>query len=806
MPVTTKPVDVATLVAEPARSLRINARQQATPLQEMEIWEGIDNVSLLDEDPALAAEPLIVRAALATRRLLLTMPASFEADELIVGTFRAKRTSQPRLPDYITAEEKARYGIARDYGWYGHNAADYATLLRVGLSGLREKARAGLARCSASDDPEAARKVAFYRSVIIALGAVRDSAARYAALADELAAGEADPGRAAELRAIAAVCRNVPENPASSFQEGLQSFIFYHMAIHAVHFDGALGRIDQCFYPLLQADLDRGALTLQQAQELVDCFVLKINDCARGARRGPSVTRGYFHNVVLAGHKRDGRDATNEVTYMILDSLRRLVTNFPTVSVRLHRGSEERLIRACCEVMRSSAGAPALYNDEIFMPALVGAGIPIEDARDFANDGCWETTVCGKTQFTYMTFSAAKSVEWVLTRGQGLPIDWKRALGWKSEETYAPVPPSELEVRWPENLDVPGPDFYPMATDGIRSIGQRTYGEPFDSGDPCAFSTFEEFMGAVEAQLDFQVTRCMADYIERYTTPAAIEFGSRGPTPLASALIGNCLEKGRQYGEGGEQYTVAGVDVCALANAADSLCAIKKLIYEERVLTMEQLIAMLRNNFQGAEDVRSMFITRAPKYGNGDPVADGMAGRLIAFIADRLEKHTPEFTLPQRYHLTWGMLAGTFEWANAHGASLGASPDGRRASEPSSSNLGPSLGMAMKGPTAMLRSYASLPLDRLRSGAPLDLTMDGTTLAGEAGLARLVGFVRSFVELGGNIMTVTLIDGATLRRAQKEPDKYRHLRVRLGGSQAYFVGLAPSMQDYYIARVERGLR
>jgi formate C-acetyltransferase len=151
------------------------------------------------------------------------------------------------------------------------------------------------------------------------------------------------------------------------------------------------------------------------------------------------------------------------------------------------------------------------------------------------------------------------------------------------------------------------------------------------------------------------------------------------------------------------------------------------------------------------------------------------------------------------------MLAGTFEWANRHGASIGAMPDGRRASEPSSSNLGPSLGMATKGPTAMLRSYASLPLSRVRTGGPLDLQMDGTTLGGEAGLARLMGFVQSFVELGGNIMTITLADGETLRRAQKEPDKYRHLRVRLGGSQAYFVGLAPEMQNYYIARVERGL-
>jgi hypothetical protein len=553
MHVTMSMVDTATQVMEPSRSLRINGRQHASPLEQTEIWHGIDDVSIVDEDPALAAEPMIIRAALATRRLLLTMPARIEPDELIVGTFRARWFDQPKLPDYSTAEEKARYGIARDFGWYGHNAADYATLIRDGLSGIRARAQAGLERMAASQDPEAQRKSGFYRSVIIALDAVRDFAARYAEIADQQAGREADPVRAEELHKIAGICRRVPEQPATSFHEALQSFVFYHVAIHATHFDGALGRPDQVFYPLLQADLDRGALTYEEAQELVDCFVLKINDCAKGPTGGRFVRSGVFHNTVLAGQKADGSDATNEISYMILDSLRRLVTTFPTVSVRLHRRSPERLIRACCEVMRSNAGAPALYNDEIFVPALAKAGIPIEDARDYANDGCWETTVCGKTQFTYYTFSAAKSVEWVLTRGVGLPIDWKRALGWKSKESYSPVPSSDLQVRWPDDLDVCGPEYWAMATDGFRSTGQRTYGQPIDTGDPCTFQTFEQFMGAVERQIDYQVSKCMTDYMARYSTEAAAEFGSRGPTPLASALIQNCLEKGRPYGDGGER-------------------------------------------------------------------------------------------------------------------------------------------------------------------------------------------------------------------------------------------------------------
>jgi len=216
------------------------------------------------------------------------------------------------------------------------------------------------------------------------------------------------------------------------------------------------------------------------------------------------------------------------------------------------------------------------------------------------------------------------------------------------------------------------------------------------------------------------------------------------------------------------------------------------------------MIRLLETNFQGAEDIRAMLVTRAPKYGNADPAADTIAARLLNCVGDSIEVHARDLTVPPQYNLIWGFLSGTFEWAPRHGAGLGASADGRRASEPAATNLGPSVGMAMRGPTAALRSYTSLPLNRIRTGAPLDLSIDGSTTAEEAGLQRLMGFLRSFVDLGGNIMTNALGDGDALRRAQREPEKYRDLRVRLGGSQAYFVGLSRDMQDYYIARVEQG--
>jgi len=301
-------------------------------------------------------------------------------------------------------------------------------------------------------------------------------------------------------------------------------------------------------------------------------------------------------------------------------------------------------------------------------------------------------------------------------------------------------------------------------------------------------------MAALEAQMEHQVRWIMTRYVG--------EFGRSASNPLGSALVQDCLDKGRDFCEGGVRYDLRGVDAPTIANTADALCAIREFVFEDRVLTMAQLIHLLQSNYEGAQDIRAMLVSRTAKYGNDDETVDAMAARLLNFIADTVEKVSKEMVVPEGHHLIWGLLSGTFELAVWFGNWIGASPDGRYASEAVAMNLSPSVGMAMKGPTATLRSYANLPLGRLMTGAPLDLCMDGTTLVGDAGLSRLAGFVRSFVELGGGIMTISVMDADTMRRAQKEPNRYRHLRVRLGGSQAYFVGLSREQQDFQIARAE----
>ena len=572
--------------ARGSRSLKILARQQAEMLREPEVWDGMSGVSLVDENPGLASEPLSVRKALAIRRVLLEMPIRIQEDELIVGDWRVLRLEQDRLPDYTNAEEKARFGrdgLPQVAAMAGHNTADYGTLIEVGLKGIRARAQAALQALNGQDALERDRQRGFYRAVIICCDAVRDLAGRYAALAERLAHEEKDPVRAAELRTIASVCRNVPENPASSFHESIQSLVLYHIALHSVFFDAALGRLDQFFYPLLRADLDRQAITYGDAQELIDCFALKINDCAwhgslSGERLrsifGYPVRKGLFHNAVLSGRTPDGRDATNDVTYMILDALRRLATVFPTVSVRLHSDSPEELVRACCRVLRTGAGAPALYNDEVFIPALLKAGIPLQDARDYANDGCWEVTIGGKTRFSYTTFFPLSCLEWTLTRGRGLPIDWPRALGWKKEEESRPVPPNELSVDEPDQLGV-RPDYRHK-----RYQEWRGRAEPLDTGDPCAFQSFEELMAALERQIEHQVRWIMTRYVG--------QLGKSASNPLGSALVQDCLARGRDFCEGGVRYDIRGVDAPTVGNTADALCAIRRFVFEEQTLTLAQ--------------------------------------------------------------------------------------------------------------------------------------------------------------------------------------------------------------------------
>ena len=722
------------------RSPQLYERWLAESLRQKSFWGG--GRCLLLERPDLASEPLVVRRAYAIDVVLREMPIRIAHGELLAGNMLLASIGLGiPFPDYLTEEEKARGMSAGSLP--GHAVPDYEKLLRVGLRGVREEIHSVL---SHTTDDEAH---AYLRALLVCCDAVAGFARRYADLAEALAE-DCDEARATELHQIAAACRQVPEGPARSFLEAVQSCWLYHAALSNSGSFDSCGRIDQFLNPFLTADLAAGRITPEHAQELIDCFVLKFNERTQfniaehfkdkaGERDAWRVwaemdVNHWLQNVVLGGVTRSGDDATNAVTFLVLDAIERLPVTQPAVAVRLHRSTPPALLEKCAQVLRQGGGAPILYNDDVIIPGLVAAGVTLKDARDYTNDGCWETFIPGKTHF-----------------------------------------------QWhPVNL---------------LECTERTFGlkESRHTTSPADFSSYEDLFSRFAAELDDEVEQC----VKGMGMPS--RHNGRTPDLLLSLLTEGCISAGADIHQVGSRYIFRHLVAQGFATAVDSLAAVQKLVFEDKRIDMATVLSNLRENYRGAEVLRQL-ARFTPKYGCDDMNADAVAVAVAEAFCAAVERHTA--------HLDWGITPcglGTFEHFVRLGAMTEATPDGRRAGEPIGSNASPSLGMDSNGPTAALKSYVKLPLRQMGTGAPLDLTLDANALEGERGVGAVAAFARVFVELGGNIMTLSAVSGATLREAQDDPDRYRHIRVRMGGFQAYFTALNQEHQDAIIARTEHRL-
>jgi formate C-acetyltransferase len=713
-------------------------------------------------------EPLPVRKALAVALKLAHMPADLWRGQLFAGSMTLE---DPRIhaewgfPDYTTEEERARAAKrwVSIHSVFGHIVPDYPSLLSRGLSGIRAQAEAALA--DAANDNE----VAFLRSVMVALDGVMDYAARLAQHCAQEAENEPEAGRAAELRHISANLRQVPAGPAQSFWQALQSVWLLHMVFHSTMDGNAMGRLDQYVWPYLEADLTSGALTMEQAAELVDCFCLKFNERAQtleeqrpDAREPESVdpskrtrhytssqigtqrddvdaTNHWLQNIVVGGLTPDYEDGTNPLTYLLLDSYRRNQMTNPLLTVRVHRDSPQELLRFASEVLKEGGGMPALFNDEALIPALERLGIPQADARDYTNDGCWEVIIPGRTDFRFQRLSVMLCVEWALNRGR-----------------------SRL--------------------DGAQ--------QGPDTGDPRAFASYDEVCSAFLTQLDAMVGRVVQDVVNSIDDRSII-----APVPLLSALIEGCIESRKDMTAGGAKHRTFGMLAEGAAHAIDSITAIKAVIFEQQQATMAELCDALDCNFEGHAALRHTLLS-APKYGNDDEAADAVGRAMLEAFTSLVAKHAEAYLATVRFPAG----VGTFSWYVGIGEGLGASPDGRGAGEPVSSNFSPALGRDMHGIPGAILSYSKMPHDRLPAGAPLDLRIGRRLVEGDEGTDRMAALIRSFVDTGGCIMTLTVADTEELRAAQREPDKHRSLRVRMGGWCAYFTMLSQEQQEHHIRR------
>ena len=773
-----------------------------------DIW-GYD-LTVLD-DPATSLLPLKARRAKARELILLEMPIAIEEDDLIVGNcVRDGVIVRPMLPEYATEEEydRARQGGHTMSTSMSHKTPYYADVMNMGLAGIIERIDAKITEIDRRPPSmERDDKLVLFQTMRIECSAVITMAHRYAALAERLASSHSSPTRRAELARIAEVCRRVPENPPTTFHEAVQSFWFVHHALYSTQSILSCGRLDQFLFPVLERDLDAETLSLEEAQELVDCLWLKFNDRTQLQRDkyirlpdGGSVAtdpdgRAFRHqmpspgrhgrmveggtrtwkaghrdrvmmaddvadavnhwgqNILLSGLRPDGTDGTNTLTYLCLNAHDKFSFTNPVLTVRLHKDSPPELVRRVAEVLKEDgSGMPYVNNDDVIIKAYTDLGVPLEDARDYVNSNCWETMIQGKS-------------DQEMIRGVNFLLLLELALHRGCSALHGQMGP--------------------------------------DTGDPQDFATFDQLMAAWKSQMDHLVREGI-DYVGSRVTDGTIEHSGHGlynSYPLVSSLSLDCVEEERDVTQGGARYTLWHVMGEALANAIDSLAAIKKLVYEEGILSMEELIAALDANWEGHEAIRQMMVTRAPKFANDSDYADELGREMMDYFLQQsrfcAEKWHPRVIFP--------CSVGTFSWVRSVGKEVAATPDGRHAGDPVAANMSPAPGADQSGPVAAINSSVKMRAADLAAGAPLDLRLSKAALLGEDGTRRLAGVIQGFVAVGGNMLTLTVTDVEELRTAMREPENYRHLRVRMGGWSAYFVMLSKEQQLLQIQRGESGL-
>jgi pyruvate formate-lyase/glycerol dehydratase family glycyl radical enzyme len=630
---------------------------------------------------------------------------------------------------------------------------DHGKLLRLGCAGIRAEAQARLA---ALDNPHDVEKQPFLEAVVITCDALSIWARRYAARASDMAATEADDRRRQELLEIAAVCAHVPENPARSFREALQAQWFSQCLSRLEEMIGGdinQGRMDQYLYPYYQADIEAGRLTADGAQELLQCLwinmmqyvQLMLSPTAAAGREGFS----HHETVTIGGQTPDGEDATNELTYVLLESTRPLRTSYPELAARIHANTPERFLHAVAEAIKDGKGSPKLVNDEYVVPFYLAHGAGLAEALDYSVSGCIESRLPNRE--THKTGNSAINYGSVL----------------------------EMALR-----------------DGrVKIWGNSRFG--LCTGDPRGFANFDQLWSAFKAQLENVVRNVLIQgAVARKMKPHffAVPYASM-MHDLASKA---CMDLQRH-----EEGIPGAIDISCIdgiggfGTAIDSLAAIKTLIYDEKKLSWDELLEALESNWEGKEAIRQLCLT-APKYGNGIEWVDRIGldiHRVVLDCARRWAKPNGQDTIVRIIPITFHVPAGKVTFAT---------PNGRPAGEYLSEGISPAHGMDVKGPTVSLTSMARATASaRKEKGANLiNMKFSPANLAGDVGTRRFMQIIRAWCDLKLWHVQFNIINRATLLEAQKHPDKYRDLVVRIAGYCAYFVDLTPAQQAEIIARTE----
>jgi pyruvate formate-lyase/glycerol dehydratase family glycyl radical enzyme len=643
-------------------------------------------------------------------------------------------------PAVTASFEKVAPFILTEIGGIGHMLINHQRVLEQGLLAVIEEART---RKEKARD-EAQRD--FYEAAEIAGQAVVSWANRYADEAARLA-GTATGSRCDELLAIAEACRRVPAHPARTFQEALQSVLFMHYAAQIESWESAIsiGRMDRFLYPIYKADAESARLSRDHALELLACFYVKLSHSI--PLFDADVTLAFsgltnFANTVIGGMDSEGKDTANELSYLMLEAMKRVRTPQPNFGVRLHARAPREFRDAVTQAVADGIGNLQLFNDETVIASLTNRGVPLQEARDYGIIGCVEQAVPGKsfTSSDAALFNLALCLELALNSGRGRLFS----------------------------------DQLGLAT-----------------GDPRSFTSIEDVIAAYRAQVEYLVGQ-MVEALEGLAQAHA----ERRPVPLASSLTDDCLARGLDLTAGGARYNFTGVQGVGVASVGDSLAAIDWLVFDQKRVTMEQLLAALDTDFEGQEELRQMLLNKAPKYGNDDDHADRFA-RLTAEIYCRaVERHRNlrgGWYSPGLYSVTTHV---------AFGLMVGATPDGRHAGQSLSQGISPAHGRDRCGPTAAMKSAAKLDHTLVSNGLTLIQMLSLGASARQHATEVLGGLLEGYFGLGGQQLQWNLVDRATLIAAQQDPEAYRGLVVRVAGYSALFTDLNRVIQDELIARTE----
>lgn len=690
----------------------------------------------IDMFPVRGTDPIVVPAE--TKAELIPILESWGEN-----TFDLQSTAV--LDEYVLkAQDCGVLSVGARTTGMGHISPDYPKILPMGLRGVINSAKEMIAKTTVQT-PEDMRKIDFWNSNIISCEAVIRFAHKFSAHAAKLAEAEADPVRKAELEKIADVCSNVPENEPRDFWEALQFVWFIQLTIqiedngHSI----AIGRLDQNLYPYYKKSVLEGDFPAEDAEELLAALYIKCTEILKLRDSFDSLAFAAYpmwQQMAIGGLTRDGKDATNELTYAVFRAWDLVKTVQPTMAMQVNDNTPKELMDVALGMVQKGYAIPAFYNDNLVSNLLINKGATVEDSRDWTVHGCVEPYVQGKSDgrpnVGYV--NAAKCIELVLNNG------------------WDPVAKCEMGLK---------------------------------TGDPSTFTSIKDFEDALHKQIvHFVKVMC-----EAYTKVCAMH-ALYVPKGYASALVTDCIGRGKSLEEGGALYNSSGVFLVAMANGADCLEAIDYVVFQEKMMDIKAFNEILLNNYEGNERLRNIILNKVDKYGNDKERVDGYANRMIRAYNAEMVKYRDS-------------RGGTYEncilstsFNVLQGKTIGATPDGRLAGEPVSDNASPMVGRDVTSPTATIKSVASIDQCDCNNGALFNIKFDPNIVQGEEGKEILRNVIQSYFDMNGEHIQINVVDAETLRDAQDKPQDYKNLLVRVAGYSAYFVELDKEVQNNIIGR------